>query len=185
MVSSRDVIAAGALALAGMLGAAADTPALAGSDPVIVTRPKILLTCPNPEPQFMEYAKGSVPYHPELSVISLTGTVKNVGGAKFIPGPAPQAIELWIKWGNNAGQKLKSVPLLAMPGGAVATIQASVEPGPYLQKVASFGLPKLTLMVNTNAAGIGGGKDCALGEANLTWIYGPNPGELQAMGITP
>ena len=134
---------------------------------------------------FMEYAKGTVPYHPEMSLISLTGTVKNLGGAKFLPGPAPQAIELWIKWGASIGQKIKSMPLPAMAGGAVQTIEVNFEPGPYLQKVASYGLPKLTLIVNTNATGPGGGKDCRLGEDNLTWIYGPNPGELQAMGITP
>jgi hypothetical protein len=192
MRSTLKMISAVAVAAAGLLAAAQLAPTQAGSNPVIATTPRqpvqqipVLQTCPNPEPQYMEYSKGTVPYHPEMSLISLMGVVKNVGSAKFMPGAAPQAIELWIKWGNMAGQKLKSVPLPAMPGGTEQTIQVSMEPGPYLQKVNAYGLPKLTLMINTNAVGIGSAKDCKLGEANLTSIYGPNPGELQAMGINP
>jgi hypothetical protein len=192
MRSTVKMIGAGAVAVVGLLAAAQFAPTQAGSKTILTTtttqpaqQVPVLLTCPNPEPQYMEYSKGAVPYHPEMSLISLMGVVKNVGGAKFMPGAAPQAIELWIKWGNMAGQKLKSVPLPTMPGGAEQTIQVSMEPGPYLQKVNAYGLPKLTLMINTNAVGIGSAKDCKLGTANLTSIYGPNPGELQAMGINP
>jgi hypothetical protein len=143
----------------------------------------VLQLCPNPEPMFMEYGKGSVPYHPELSVISLTGTVKNLG-SKFVPGAAPQAIELWVNWGAGAGYKAKTIPLPTLQAGQVQTIQTSFDPTDYKAKLQQYGAtPKLTLIVNTNAAGIGGSKDCKLGEANIEWIYGPNAGELQAMGI--
>jgi hypothetical protein len=135
---------------------------------------------------FMEYAKGSVPYHPELSYIALTGTVKNIGGGTFLPGAQPQAIELWVKWGNALPQKVQSVPLPSMPSGAVQTIETSFDPASYVQKLTMYGgSPKLTLMINSNAVGMGSGKDCRMGEANLQTIYGPNAGELQAMGISP
>ncbi|MND05039.1 hypothetical protein D3C83_256050 [compost metagenome] len=64
-------------------------------------------------------------------------------------------------------------------------IKTSFDPADYKQKLASYGVtPKLTLMVNTNAVGPAGTKDCKMGEANIEWIYGPNAGELQAMGIS-
>lgn len=146
--------------------------------------PDILRLCPNPAPMFMEYGKGAVPYHPELSVIALEGTVKNLGG-KFVPGAQPQAIELWVKWGSGAGQKVKSIPLPTMEAGAVQVIKTSFDPADYKQKLATYGAsPKLTLVINTNAGSVIGTKDCKLGEANIHWIYGPNAGELQAMGIS-
>jgi hypothetical protein len=150
----------------------------------VSTTPATLKLCPDPAPLFMEYGKGSVPYHPELSVISLTGTVKNVGLGNFAPGAPPQAIELWVKWGNGASQKVKSIPLPAMAAGAVQTIQTAFDPADYTAKLAQHGQPpKLTLLLNINAVGPAGAKDCKMGEANIHWIYGPNAGELDAMGI--
>lgn len=149
------------------------------------TSPATLKLCPDPAPMFMQYGKGAVPYHPELSVISLTGTVKNIGLGNFVPGAPPQAIELWVKWGNASSQKVKSIPLPALAAGAVQTIQTAFDPAEYSQKLAQYGQPpKLTLLLNINAVGPAGAKDCKMGEANIHWIYGPNAGELQAMGIT-
>jgi hypothetical protein len=150
----------------------------------ISTKPATLKLCPNPAPMFMEYSKGAVPYHPELSVIKLVGTVQNVGLGAFTPGAAPQAIELWVKWGNSAPSKVQTIPLPAMAPGAVQTIQTSFDPAVYVQKLNQYGgSPKLTLIINTNAVGLGGTKDCKMGEENLHTIYGPNAGELDAMGI--
>ena len=182
-----------AAAAAAVLALSAPNAALADSKPRIIsttvqgvsTTPPTLALCPDPAPMFMEYGKGAVPYHPELSVISLTGTVKNVGMGNFTPGVPPQAIELWVKWGNSSAQKVKSVPLPALPAGAVQTIQTSFDPADYSQKLAQYGQPpKLTLLLNINAVGPAGAKDCKMGEANIHWIYGPNAGELQAMGIS-
>jgi hypothetical protein len=179
-----------------MLAIAAPAAVMAGSptrpvlnptfDQPISTTPAALTTCPDPAPLFMQYSKGSVPYHPEQSFIKLVGTVKNLGGATFVPGAQPQAIELWMKWGNSGAQKVASVPLPTMAGGTVQTIQTSFEPEPYAQKLEQYGgSPKLTLLINSNAVGMGSGKDCRMGEANLQTIYGPNAGELAAMGIYP
>jgi hypothetical protein len=145
----------------------------------------IFKLCPDPAPMFMEYSKGSVQYHPELSYIALKGTVQNIGGGQFVPGAAPQAIELWVQWGATAPKKVKTVALPTMAPGAVQTIDTTFEPADYKAKLAQYGgSPKLTLMVNTNAGSAIGTKDCKLGEANIHWIYGPSVGELQAMGIS-
>jgi hypothetical protein len=181
-----------AITAAAVLAVATSSAVLADSKPRLPTtvdgpvsvNKDILQLCPDPAPMFMEYGKGAVPYHPELSVIALEGTVKNLGG-KFVPGAQPQAIELWVKWANGTGQKVKSIPLPVMQPGAVQTIKTSFDPADYKAKLAANGAtPKLTLLINTNAGGIGGTKDCKLGEANIHWIYGPNAGELQAMGIS-
>jgi hypothetical protein len=158
---------------------------LGSSSQTVSTTAPVLALCPDPAPLFMEYGKGTVPYHPELPLIALTGTVKNLGLGNFVPGAQPQAIELWAKWGNSAPLKVKTVPLPTLAAGAVQTIQTAFDPADYKQKLATYGTPpKLTLLINTNAVGPGGTKDCRMGEANIHWIYGPNAGELQAMGIS-
>ena len=104
-----------AAAAAAVLAISASSAVLADSKPRVLTSPTVAVSttpatlklCPDPAPLFMEYSKGAVPYHPELSVIALEGTVKNIGLGNFAPGAQPQAIELWAKWGNSAPSKIQ------------------------------------------------------------------------------